>query len=195
MAHTHQSVGWIQWLGEFQQHPAWQTVSPDGRWFIELFQGLLRPGADASDEKRANISGPFTSAFKKLLERRGITVDRTCVTVEVTPGLTKKADVSFSIGNEQWIVEIKQNLDFSSLASAALQGACYKARHGEHKHMLLSLYSKQIRGDVCSALRVCKLDHAFDHIFVLTKNALKGDAWCQDFAEQLNSLIEALPSA
>jgi hypothetical protein len=193
MTHAHQDVSWARSLSGLQAHRAWSTVSQDGRWFIELFQGLLKPGLDTSDTARANISRPFTTAVKKLLRPRGITVDRSCVTVEVAPGLNKTADISFTVGEEQWIIEIKQNLDFASLASAALQGACYKARHLQHKHMLLCLYSKHIRGDFYEALRVCNLDHAFDHVIVLTKNALKGDDWYEDFAIQLNAFVMALP--
>lgn len=190
MAHVHQAIGWLEWTREFQEHPAWSTVDPDGRWFIEAFQGLLM---NMPTNVRANISTPFTKAFKKLVEHRGINVDACCTEVEVVPGLTKTADVSFSVGDEQWIVEIKQNLDFSSLASAALQGACYKARHSEHKHMLLCLYAKQIRGDVMGALSVAGLSHAFDHVFVLTRNKLEGNEWHEDFAKQLNALVSALP--
>jgi hypothetical protein len=158
---------------------------------METFISALE---DMPTDSRANIVGPFSAAVHSLLEKRGIAVDKCPLTIRVTEELFKRPDITFVHNEIQWVIEIKTGLEWNSLGAAVLEGLAFKAKAPKAKFVLLCLYTKAGRGDLLTTLKACGVGHAFDHAFVLSRTADTWDIYFDNFANNLNTFISALPS-
>jgi hypothetical protein len=115
--------------------------------------------------------------------------------IQHTAKLIRQADVSFTVGKERWIIEIKLGLEFNSLGAAVLEAMAFKKQESKSKFILLSLYAKARRGDLLNTLKFCDLLNVVDHTFILTRNAeyRQGDIYFENFADNLNGFVDALP--
>lgn len=192
MAIGQEVVGWLRDLNRMREHAAFRSLTCDAVWLFEEFERNLRPQLEA--DARANIVSPFTAAVREFLIRRGITLEPTPPSVVVSGELKHSADIGFRYGDTRWVVEIKTGLEFNSLGAAVLGGLAFKAIDPSTRFVLLCLYLKARRGNLCEVLTVCRIEHAIDDVFILSRNG-DGERWYDNFATSLNLFVAAIPRA
>lgn len=96
------------------------------------------------------------------------------------------------IEQTQWIVEVKTNLDFNSLGAAVLEAMLFKLKIPTCKTMLISLYEKNINGDLIKCLSSLFGKPVFDSIHLMSSNRLDDqvDLWHEHWITNNNSMVK-----
>jgi len=192
MEYQHQGTGWLECIEHAKTANTWSSALPKTQKLVCDFEDEIKSVHDP--KKRANIVTPFTNAVRKLLLASGLPLDKSAKSIVSEDGYKKQCDISFVCEQTLWIVEVKTNLDFNSLGAAVLEAMLFKHKMPDCKTMLISLYEKNINGDLVKCLSSLFGKPVFDSIHLLSSNRLddKVDLWHEHWIMNINSMVRML---
>ena len=159
MAGYNEMRRWVETVKSLPHRSQWRYLTGDARYFVGQFRKhlLVRAKERPSKGDHNIIASPFSFALSDLLNRRRVTVSQ-APPIDIA-GRRKQADLAFTWLRERWVIEIKTQLTFDSLAAAALEGNAYLRKKEADRFPIVGLYhtfSQRNCADVAAnTLREC----------------------------------------